>query len=129
MKKLKVYVAGAYSDNNVLGVLRNIGRGQYWTNVMFLYGFAPFCPWFDKEFVISEWRMKYDVDMFYSYSIAWLEVSDVVFVVPDEPLLKNWRDSTGTLKEIERANELGIPVYYELDKILTYAREKGFEIR
>ena len=25
---IKVYVAGAYSDDNVLGVLRNIGRGE-----------------------------------------------------------------------------------------------------
>ena len=102
----KVYVAGAYSADNVIDVLKNIGRGQYYSAKIFMMGFAPFSPWLDKEFVIANWDKDFTVDMFYDYSMAWLECSDIVFVVP------GWEKSLGTQKEIERAVELGIPVIY-----------------
>ncbi|KKL26448.1 hypothetical protein LCGC14_2395160, partial [marine sediment metagenome] len=40
----------------------------------------------------------------YRYSIAWLEVSDEVWVMP------NSENSKGTQVEIKRAKELNIPV-------------------
>lgn len=78
----RVYVAGAYSADNVLDVLRNIGRGEHYAAKLFGLGFAPFCPWHDKDYAIRNWDKDITVQMFYDYSMAWLEVSDIVFLVP-----------------------------------------------
>lgn len=110
----RIYIAGAYSDNNVLGVLKNIGRGQEIAAEVFKRGFAPFCPWFDKGFVIVHWREEFTVQQFLDYSIAWLDVSDCMLVVPNVKGLKDWQQSTGTLKEIEYAKIHNIPVFYSI---------------
>ena len=83
MKRLKIYVAGAYSDTNVLRVLKNIGRGQYWAAELFMEGFAPFSPWADRDFIFMNFQEDFKVEDFYEYSMEWLKVSDAVFVVPD----------------------------------------------
>ncbi len=115
---IKVYVAGAYSDDNVLGVLKNIGRGEYWASKLFQDGFAPFTPWHDKSFVITHWDTKFTVPMFYNYSMEWLRVSDVVFIVPNVEGMKKWEDSSGTKAEIEEARRIGIPVVFDYDELL-----------
>ena len=122
MKKLKIYVAGAYSDDNVIGVLKNIGRGEDWAAELFRRGFAPFTPWHDKSFVIGRYTEEFDVNDFYEYSIEWLLVSDALFIVPNEPGLKDWNESIGTLKEIEIAKNSNIPVFYELNDLLNWRK-------
>jgi hypothetical protein len=107
----KVYVAGAYSANNVIDVLKNIGKGEHYAAELFMNGYAPFCPWHDKQFVTDNWDKDFTVKQFYDYSIAWLEVSDIVFVVP------GWEDSKGTIAEIQRAKELNIPVVYSYEEL------------
>ena len=120
---IKVYVAGAYSDDNVLGVLKNIGRGQEYASELFRHGFAPFTPWHDKSFVIDKWDAEFTVNQFYEYSISWLKVSDYLFVVPNASGLKNWQESKGTLEEIRIANEIGIPVFYNLGDLVEFKNE------
>lgn len=115
---IKVYVAGAYSDNNVLGVLKNIGRGQHYAAKLFMDGFAPFTPWHDKEFVIENWDKEFTVKQFYDYSMEWLYASDCVFVLPNHEGLRDWQQSSGTLKEIAEAENMGIPVYYSYEELL-----------
>ena len=107
----RVYVAGAYSADNVLDVLRNIGHGEKACAELFAAGYAPFCPWHDKSYVIDNPDGEFTVQQFYDFSMAWLEVSDAVLV------LSGWQNSKGTLKEIERANEFGIPVYFSWDEL------------
>lgn len=108
----RVYLAGCYSADNVLDVLKNIGRGQYYAGKLFLSGYAPFCPWHDKSYVIDNWNEEFTVKMFYNYSLAWLEVSDFMIV------LSGYEKSKGTLAEIEKAKELNIPVYYNIEEFL-----------
>ena len=108
---IRVYICGAYSDDNVLGVLKNIGRGQHYASLLFKEGFAPFTPWHDKEFVIHNWQDNFTVDQFYKYSIEWLRVSDALFIVPNHEGLKNYLQSKGTLAEIRFAFDHGIPVF------------------
>lgn len=120
---LKVYVAGAYSADNVIDVLKNIGRGQQAAVELFQRGYAPFCPWHDKEFVINGWRNNFTVQQFLDYSMEWLKVSDALIVVPNIHGMKNWQDSTGTLAEIEMAKKLKIPVCFNYDD-LYYAEMK-----
>lgn len=112
VKIKKVYLAGKYSDNNVLDVLKNIGRGEHYAAKLFMAGFAPFCPWHDKDYVIRNWDKEFTVQMFYNYSMAWLDVSDYVVV------LSGYETSRGTLAEIERANSKGIPVFYDIDTFI-----------
>ena len=105
----RIYVAGPYSADNVLDVLRNIGRGQMVCAKLFISGYAPFCPWHDKTYVFDNFDSDLSVGLFYDYSNAWLEVSDAVLVLPDS------YNSKGTRCEIERARELKIPVFYILN--------------
>lgn len=111
-KRIKVYVAGAYSADNVLSVLQNIGRGEKACAELFRLGFAPFCPWHDKSYVIDNPDVDFGIEDFYEFSIAWLEVSDIMLVLPGHS------ESGGTVKEISRADELEIPICYSIDELV-----------
>jgi nucleoside 2-deoxyribosyltransferase len=111
---LKVYVAGAYSAPNVIAVLDNMRRGMQLSYKVIKAGFAPFVPWFDYQFsLIGEMKLE----EYYAYSIAWLEVSDAVLVVPDGA-----DKSKGTQAEIALANKLGIPVFWSLEVLKAWSK-------
>ena len=121
-RRMKVYVAGPYSSDNVLGVLSNIRKGINWSYRLFILGFAPFTPWLDYHFVLEDQTETLTVQDFYEYSMEWLRASEVVFVQGD------WQKSKGTLTEIQEALKLNIPVFYDYLKLIEYAREQGFKI-
>lgn len=106
----RVYVAGTYSADNVISVLDNIRIGMRASTKLFLKGYAPFCPWFDFHFqlMIRE-NEKLSVEDYYQYSIAWLEVSDSILVLPSS------ENSKGTQSEIKTAIKLNIPVFYSIN--------------
>ena len=120
---MKVYVAGPYSSDNVLGVLSNIRKGNHVAYQLLQLGFAPFSPWLDHLFVLMDFNNDLTVNDFYEYSMEWLRVSDAIFVQGD------WSKSKGTKAEVEEAELLGIPVFYDLTKLVNYGREQGFEIQ
>lgn len=105
----RVYVAGAYSSDNVLGVLTNMQKGMRLSTEVFLAGYAPFCPWLDHHytFMLREGE-SITLQQYYDYSMAWLESSAAVILVP------GWENSHGTKKELQRAAELNIPVFHSL---------------
>lgn len=108
----RVYVAGAYSSDNVIGVLDNIREGLRWSTKIFLEGHAPFSPWLDFHYqLMLRGGEKLTVDHYYAYSMTWLKVSDVVFVTP------GWEKSKGTVEEIRVAEEMGIPIYYDWEDL------------
>ena len=115
---LKVYVAGPYSANNVLDVLRNIGRGEKTCATLFHLGYAPFCPWHDKSYVMDLSHIKLTVDQFREHSIAWLKVSDAMFVHRFDS------NSVGLRAEIKIAKECGIPVFYNLTDLREYRKNR-----
>lgn len=118
-KRIKVYVAGPYSGDNALSVLQNIGRGEKVCAELFRLGFAPFCPWHDKSYVIDNPDVEFTIEDFYEFSIAWLEVSDAMLVLPGS------ENSEGVRKEVKRANELGIPVLYSIEYLQKiFSKEK-----
>ena len=113
----RVYVAGAYSSDNVIGVLDNIREGMRWGTRVMLAGFAPFVPWLDFHFqLMLRDGETLTVQQYYDYSMAWLEASDAVFVTP------GWLNSAGTKMEIVRAVELGIPVFYFFEELIEWGR-------
>jgi len=117
-KRMKVYVAGPYSSDNVLGVLSNIRKGISVSYQLLQQGFAPFCPWLDYHFVLADSTNDLKVNDFYEYSITWLRCSDAVLVQGE------WEKSKGTQAEIEEAQKLGIPVFFDLTKLILYSKDK-----
>ena len=101
---MRIYVAGRYSDNNIIGCLNNIHDGIKASVEVLKQGHAVFCPWLDYQFQFFDKTLT--VQDYYRYSMAWLEVSDEVWVLP------NSENSKGTQAEIKRAQELDIPVRY-----------------
>lgn len=113
----RVYVAGAYSADNVITVLDNMRYGMRAATEVFLLGHAPFCPWLDYQFQFMLRAGEHlTVDDYYRYSIAWLDVSDIVYVIP------GWENSKGTVAEIARAEELGIPIVFHMEDIKRFDR-------
>lgn len=83
---------------------------------LMLKGFAPFCPWLDHQFqFMLQGDEKLVVEDYYEYSLAWLEVSQAMLVLP------GFENSKGTAKEIERAKELFIPVFYHVEDLIKWS--------
>jgi len=115
-KMKRVYVAGAYSASDVVTVLDNMREGMRLATEVFLAGFAPFCPHLDYHYqLMLQGHEQLVVDDYYRYSMAWLEAADAV-------LVGQWRlrTSHGTRKEIHRAKELGIPVFYSIKDLIEW---------
>lgn len=119
MTKIKrVYVAGTISptrkdEHPVVQILNNIRKGQRASLEIFLLGFTPFCPFLDYQywFQLREGE-EITEKMIKALSMDWLEVSDAVLVTHP------YRASRGTIAEIERARELDIPVFYNVDDLI-----------
>ena len=119
MMRIKyVYVAGSYNADNIVTALDNMRIGMRKSFEVLQAGFIPFVPWFDYHFqlMIQPGDKILTKEDYYRYSMAWLEVCDAVLVV-------NYNgESIGTNKEIERAEELGIPVFYDLSALCSFVR-------
>ena len=109
---MRVYIAGSYNSDNVVGVLNNMRIGMRAATEVLLAGHSPWVPWFDYHFqLMLKEGENLNIKDYYRYSMDWLEVSDVVYVC-------NYREnSIGTKAEIERAKGLGIPVVFDLKSI------------
>ena len=107
--RLRVFVAGAYSSDTIIGSLDNMRRGMRLAYNVLKAGYAPFTPWFDYHFALIG---EMTIDEYRDYSLAWLRVSDAILVV------KGWENSEGTKNEIKYAGELGIPVFYDLGDLV-----------
>lgn len=113
----RIYVAGPYSGPDVITILGNIKRGIETSTQILNKGFAVYCPWLDWQLGITEYIK---LEQYRRNSIAWLEVSDAVVLV------EGWESSKGTMKEIELAEQLGIPVFEDISLFLNKIKaERG----
>ena len=101
---MRIYVAGSYNADNVISILNNIHRGTKYCVELLKQGHEPFCPWVDYQFQFYDNTLT--IEDYYRYSMAWLEVADIIHVLP------NSENSKGTQAEIAKARELGIPIVY-----------------
>jgi len=121
MEKECVYLAGNFStsskggDANIMEVFENIRRG---TNIaIHLLGtgkYAVYCPWLDFQLGLLSDLPK---AAYQENSMEILERSDCVLVISGAGL------NGGVDREIERAKELDIPVYYTLDSFMERERK------
>lgn len=102
----RVYVAGPMSGCEI-DYIHNIGRMSAACRGVWQLGFAPFNPAGDLLMGLAAGVMgnRPTVEAYKAVGMAWLEVSDAVYVIGDSP---------GVRAEIERAGDLGIPVYWDL---------------
>lgn len=110
----RVYVAGPYSADNIMDVLANMRQGIKACARLLRLDYAPFCPWLDFQFELVEEHPK---DQYYAYSLAWLEVSDMLVLLP------GWEKSPGTLREVEVARYRGIQMRLYCDTGLPFGEE------
>jgi len=126
MKKIcRIYVAGlltprgVWSANLAIDHLINQRKMIRYALEVFFAGFTPFVPAFDHAF----WMVMNDGEviteaMIKRYSKDWLEVCDAVVLTPQ------WKKSSGTLAEVKRAEELGIPIFKSLDELIEATKEE-----
>ena len=119
----RIYIAGAYSSDNVITVLDNMREGMRLATEVLLLGYSPFVPWFDFHFqLMLRHNEKLTIEDYYRYSIDWLEVSDAILLVP------GWKNSTGVRGEIKIARKLNIPIFSDIGFLKTqdnrYGRKK-----
>lgn len=115
-RKLRVYVAGAYSAPHIVGVMSNMRRGLILSAAALKAGFAVYSPWCD---CLLHFQEEFSLEECYAYSMPWLEVSDAVLVVP-----VNAVQSRGTQSELSRAEYLGVPVFEDLESLIAWRRDR-----
>lgn len=142
MKKL--YLAGAYSSDNILGVRDNIALGIRVSIEMRRLGFAPFCPWSDWEEAVAEPNIRplsnywknvarklgikihepLTMEDWKEVGLAWLRCCDAMLIIDEGGA---WMNSEGTKAEFKEALALNIPVFYysRLGELLQWASERN----
>jgi len=108
----RIYVMGKMSDSNPLQFLENLRRGMRMSTECLLAGYSIFSPFIDYSlfFQLRDGE-SIPIDVIQGNSMAWMEVSDACLLIP------GWESSKGTLKELDRAYMLGIPVYHSLEHL------------
>lgn len=112
-----VYLAGKYRDVNPWSVEKNIREVEVIALEVASLGLAPLCVhsafrYFDGTLTGQTW-----VDI----TLALMKRCDAVLVCGG-----NWLTSEGTRNEIRVANEIGLPVYYELAALTSHAMRLGW---
>lgn len=98
------YIAGPYRAHCEYQVKLNIRQAEDIAVELWYAGFVPVVPHLNTAFFGGAYGLPDDVWLVGDLAI--LDGCDFVVVTP------NWRFSTGTLGEIERAKQNGQPVYY-----------------
>lgn len=121
---IKVYIAGALSSKEkeernpsevVIDYLSNVSKMCKVASSVRKLGYYPFVPALDL--LLGVVNGDWDEDMYRGIGMAYLEACDVMLVIS-----RSW----GVDKEIERAEELGIPVAYEIGELsLVLGRRYG----
>ena len=112
---MRIYIAGKLSSKEdeertpskvITDYIQNISRMCRVASRIRKKGHYPYVPGID--FVIGMVVGSWEEEHYRGMGMSFLEVCDAVLVI-------SW--SWGVRKEVERATELGIPVYYSLEEL------------
>ena len=114
-----VYVAGAMSADNLPTMLENIHRGVQLASEALEAGYAPFCPHLDVAYKLLRGEdLCVPVNIFYEYSMEILTRCDYILVCAKS------NNSVGTKAELEKALELGLPIFSSVEEMVSYDQHK-----
>lgn len=110
INKQKIYIAGPYSRGDIMLNIRyaiDIG------NRLFEFGFIPFIP-----HLTGFWHIMFPhaYEQWMDYDAEWLKSCDAVIRLEGS--------SSGADKEIQMAESLDIPVFYDVAQLIGYFMEK-----
>ncbi|MBT9176609.1 MAG: hypothetical protein DDT20_00929 [Firmicutes bacterium] len=108
MTKLKVYIAGPYTKGDVVA---NVRAAIMAGDKVFRAGYTPFIPHMN---MIWHFLHPADAQQWYDWDLEWLPLCQALIRIPG--------DSLGADKEVIRAGELRIPVYYSVEHFLKVMR-------
>lgn len=97
-----IFIAGPYSSDPV----GNTGRAMEVVHKLMDLGYAPFCPHLTHFLHLHRWRAYEE----------WLAL-DMVYLEKCDALLRLTGHSSGADKEVMRADELGMRVYFKIEDI------------
>jgi hypothetical protein len=104
-----IYVAGPYTKGDVAVNVRDaITMGDH----LRLLGLVPFIPHLTHFWHLVQ---PHNIEYWYEYDMEWLEKCDALFRLSGE--------STGADKEVARARELGIPVFYDIPTLMQWRND------
>jgi hypothetical protein len=123
-KMTTVYVAGSITplDKNQhpqIEFLENVKSGiEACVDLMFL-GFAPICTFFDFLYWLSSSRHRYlSIEMIHEVSTTLLSRCQALLILPGS------EKSVGVKKEIKAANKFKIPIFYSIEDLNKYFKQK-----
>ena len=100
----KVYVAGPYTKGDVAV---NVRKAMLVAHELMHDGYAPYCPHLSHFLHLQESRPYED---WINLDKEWLKVCDAV--------LRFEGESKGADMEVKLAEELGMPVFYDIETLL-----------
>jgi len=114
-----VYIAGPYTGNTN-DRLDNVAVAERIAQQLLFVGYAVYCP----HSMMHGWEQEpsLEYDDFMQCEMVILERCDAVFVCP------NWQESKGACQEVERAEELGIPVVETMIDLLRKCPIMGHQL-
>jgi len=124
---MRVYIAGALTSKEntdrtpsqvVTDYIKNVGIMCMVAGRLIKKGYDPYVPGVD--FLVGVVHGGIEEDEYRSTGMAFMEVCDAVLVISD---------SYGVRQEVERANKLHIPVFYNEKELDEYTKEKIDVIR
>ncbi|MEM2933075.1 MAG: DUF4406 domain-containing protein [Candidatus Pacearchaeota archaeon] len=115
MRKYRVYIVGKLNDMAV-NYIKNCHVMLEEAEKIRKEGFSVYVPCLN--FLMGLYAGNYKYKDYFENSQPWLEVSDALYVC------KNWKKSEGAKKEIEKAKELRIPVFYDLESLIKWREQE-----
>ena len=108
----KVYVAGPISANDPITLFVNEKNGIDTAAWLMLQGFSVFCPHLDFQYLLGVYGKDITKEMLQANSMAFVEVCDCMLVLP------GWENSGGTIREMQRAKDLGMPIFFNVHELV-----------
>lgn len=116
-----VYIAGPYGDaGGYLAIDKNIATARYWAARLAEARIPFFCPHLNSAHfeVITP---TVPADWWVSTGLIFVEHASGLLLLP------GWRDSNGTIRELSRADDLGLRIFIaesEFGKLLAWWAEE-----
>jgi hypothetical protein len=104
----RVYIAGPLSGNQGT----NIHNAIKFMEAIAEAGFTPFCP-----HLFHFWHLAYphEYEFWMKHDLEWLATCDAVFRMPGASL--------GADREVARARELDIPVFFGMESLIFWSNK------